>query len=151
MHDAQMQGRAETGQGALPAAGLFAADQGPQLHHGLVVAARLAFGQEAAGQLRDACGGRAGFDRAVHIEDAGDDPFHVGVDAGHGQVEGDAGDGGRGVGPDAGQGADGFGIGGEDAAVFPHDQTGGGQQVAGAGIVAQALPGVQHLFLGGGG
>ena len=54
MHDAQMQGRAETGQGTLAATGLFAADQGPQLHHGLVVAARLAFGQDAAGQLRDA-------------------------------------------------------------------------------------------------
>ena len=151
MHDAQMQGRAETGQGTLAAAGLLAADQGAQLHHGLVVAAGLAFGQDAAGQLRDACGGRAGFDRAVHIEDAGDDPFHVGVDAGHGQVEGDAGDGGRGVGADTGQGADGFGIGREDAAVFLHDQTGGGQQVAGTGIVAQALPGVQHLLLGGGG
>lgn len=68
-------------------------------------------------------GGRAGFDRTVHIEDAGDDPFHIGIDTGHGQVEGDAGDGGGGVGADAGQGADGFGIGGEDAAVFLHDQT----------------------------
>ena len=151
MHDAQVQGRAEAGQGALAAAGLLAADQGAQFHHGLVVVACLARGQEAAGQLRDARGGRAGLDRAVHVEDAGDDPFHIGVDAGHGQVEGDAGDGGRGVGADAGQGADGIGPGGEDAAVLPHDQAGGGQQVAGAGIVAQALPGVQHFLLGSGG
>ena len=62
-----------------------------------------------------------------------------------GLVEGDRGDGGGGVGAEAGQGAQArLGV-REDPAVLAGHGAGAGQQVAGAGVVAEPRPGGHHL------
>ena len=150
VHDAQMAGQAEVGQRAGFATGLAPADERAKFHHGLVVRPGLCGRQQLLRQGGDAGGGLFFLDRRIHVEDPGDDPFHIGVHAGHGLLEGDAGDGGRGVRPHAGQGGDILPLPGEAPAVHVADAAGRRQQVAGPGIVAQPLPGMEDLLLRGG-
>ena len=81
--------------------------------------------------------------------EAGEDAHDVAVDAGGGRAEGQAGDRRGGVGPDAGQFPPGLGRtrgGGQG-----DDRPGQPVKVAGAGVVAEAFPELEHLRLGRGG
>ena len=67
------------------------------------------------------------------------------------QPEGNGGDGRRGIVAHALQVSDGRIVGGKRATMVGHNLAGGGMQVAGAAVVAQSLPHLQHLCFGGGG
>ena len=79
------------------------------------------------------------------------DPLDIAVENRRRDVEGDRGDGGGGVGPDARQLQQRGVIGREGAAMFRRHDAGAFQQVAGAGVVAEARPGGHDVGVLGGG
>lgn len=145
-------GGAAAADGAVAAAGAAReADEGAELHEGGIEAAGAARGLEAGGKGVE-CGCPAGgVGRRLKIEEAGEDAGDIRIDGGHGLVEREGGDGSGGVGSDAGQGADGGRIGGEMASVIRDDGSGGAMEIAGAGVIAEALPCMEDVRPGSGG
>ena len=81
-------------------------------------------------------------ERVGDVEDAGGDALDVAVDGHDRHAEGDAGDGGCGVTANAGQCLQAGHVAREGSGRC--DQLGAGVQVAGAGVVAEACPGLHH-------
>ena len=77
---------------------------------------------------------------------AGGEAEHVAIDGGVGEVEGKGGDGGGSVVAHPFQPADVVVVGGENSVEVADDGLGGGVHIAGAAVVAEALPHLQHLF-----
>ena len=138
------EGDARRAQRTTPAGGLLRpAHTRAQIHQSLRVIAGPDAGRQFRRQRTDAlprrrqCFGDA--------EQPGDDPFHIAIHHRRRPVEGDGGDGGGGVGADAGKCLEflcGFGeVSGEVSAY----RLGASLQVAGAGVIAKPLPGVQHI------
>lgn len=115
------------------------ADERPELHEGLVVVARVAPVQEARRRGFDGGARRPAARVARNRVEAAEDPRHVPVDEGDGDIPGDGGDGRGGVGADAGQGAQ-PGHGPRDRAPLLGDGAGGAVEVACAGVVPEAAP-----------
>ena len=129
------------------------ADGGAEIHqplgvggHGGGIGGQQAFGQCPQGLFEGFVGGVA-----VAGEDAAENAFDVAVEDGFAAVEGEGGDGGGGAAADAAEGFEGSAAVGKRAAVFCDDLFGGFVQVAGAAVIAQALPEGEHLVFGGGG
>jgi hypothetical protein len=74
-----------------------------------------------------------------------DDPFDIAVDCRGPPVEGDSGNRSRGVGPDPGQRTQRRRVGGEPGAMPLDDGARAGMQVAGARVIAEALPELKYL------
>lgn len=128
---------------------VFAADGGSQLHDGLVEIAWLAWVDEVAGnRFKVASGAGLGIDGGAKIGQAGEDADDIAVNDRFGAAEGDAGDGGGGVGTDSREGAP---IGGLLGNAVLGEGLGEAVEIAGARIVAQALPLVKDGGFGGGG
>src|SRR5690606_13373445 len=143
---------AEGGHGAVGAAGgAGGADEGAQLHQGLVVGRGVGRVEEGLGEGPLAPGAGGAVDRVVLGDEAGEDAGDVAVDQGGGEAEGDGGDGAGGVAADAGQGEQGLVVGRDDAAVAGDDLAGAGLQVTAAAVVAEAGPQGEDVGLGGGG
>ncbi len=90
-------------------------------------------------------------DRRLDMEQAREDACGVGFDDRHRLVEGERGHGIGGVPADSRQMPNQFHISRKRAAMFFNDGDGGGAEISGAGVVAKALPGVEHVVFGGGG
>jgi len=80
-------------------------------------------------------------------EEAGENPDHVSVHGRNGNLIGNGGDGPGRVGADAGDPAQLFRIPGQLAAVFSHDLDRPFAEIAGPGIITQALPKFQDFLL----
>ena len=126
-------------------------DGGPQLHHGLVERPWGVHRDDLRQGRRDLFLHGGGGDVLLVPGDAGGDPQHVSIHRGHGQAEGDGGNGPSGVVPHPGQGMDVLIGAGEDPAEVVHDLPGGLLQVSGPAIVAQPLPQLHQLVLWQGG
>ncbi len=124
------------------------ADRGAQIHDGL--------GIVAGARIRRAAGGSgAQFglgigERRADVVQPGHDALDIAVDHGGGLVEGDGGNGGGGIRAYAGQALQRRGVIGENAAMRFGHFAGAFQQVARAGVVAEAGPGGHHLGILGG-
>ena len=144
------------GAGALPGAeqagrAAWGAECGAEIEQGLRkitrMGARVALGAELGGGGGD--GGFGGGEWGFDGEQAGGDPFDIAIDRHHRQRKRDGADGGGGIGADAGQAAQTLNRGGKRAARG--NDAGTGDQIAGAGIIAQSGPEIEHLIIGGGG
>ena len=82
---------------------------------------------------------------AVDGEEPRDDPFDIAVDRARRRVERDRRDGGGGIGADAGQRAQRRFARRKFAAVPLDHGAGAGVQVAGAGVIAEPGPGLEHV------
>ena len=123
--------------------------QGAELHDGLVVCAGLIGREETAGQIvvEAAAGGCVG--GRIDGEESADDAQHIPVDDGVRRPGGEGHDGGGRVVANAAEGADGGVIRGEASGEAIADVAGGGVEVTGAGIVAEALPEPEDVLLRG--
>ena len=125
-------------QGAGGAEGIsWQADQGAQLHQGLVVKAGILLRDDfprQATQIRKARRATAfGSQPSEHSR-------HVCIEGRGGNFEGDAGDGARGVIPDAGQLSQRLQIVGKFPAGKTEDRPGQGMEIPGPTIITQSLP-----------
>ncbi len=85
------------------------------------------------------------------IENSGKDAPQVAIQRGDILVKGDRSDGGGGIAPNARQLPQLGQVAGQLSAKLTDDDLGGAMQVAGAAVVAQALPGRENALFGGGG
>lgn len=98
---------------------------------------------EGGGDLR-----AGGGERGVDVGEAGDDALDIAVDDDGALAKGEGGDGGGGIGAEAGEAAQ-RGLGdGEVATVILGDDAGAGEEISGAGIIAEAGPGLHDVFIG---
>ncbi len=125
---------------------LRGADGGAEVHQRLRVLAGPRGRGQRRGELDEARlgGGKRGLDR----EEPRHHPLDVAVDHDGAPAEGDRRHRGGGIGTDAGQRPEPFLGVGEAAAELARHHAGAGQQVAGAGVVAEAGPGGHHLGVG---
>ena len=121
--------------------------QGAELHDGLVVCAGLIGRKEAAGQIVVEASAGGGVGGRIDGEESADDAQHIPVDGGVRRAGGEGHDGGGRVVADAAEGADVSIIRGEAPGEAIADVAGGGVEVAGAGIVAEALPEPEDVLL----
>ena len=125
------------------------ADRGAQIHHRLGEIPGAFLRRQGCGQAPDLR--LASRQRILQGEEPRDHPLDIAVDGGRLAVEGDGRDRRRRIGADAGQVSEaGFGI-GKAPAQLARDEDRTAMQIAGPGVIAQSLPGMQHLVeLGGG-
>ena len=123
--------------------------QGAELHDGLIVCAGLIGREEFAGQIVVEAAAGGGVGGRIDGEESADDAQHIPVDDGVRRPGGEGHDGGGRVVADAAEGADGGVIRGEASGEAIADVAGGGVEVAGAGIVAEALPEPEDVLLRG--
>jgi hypothetical protein len=109
---------------------------------------RLGVGRDRAGEPVDLLPRRR--QRGLDREQPGDDPLDIGVDHHRPPPEGDRGDGGGGVAADPGQRRKSSSRSGKRRQIAG-DGARAGDQVAGAGIIAEPGPGGHHLLVGRGG
>ena len=88
---------------------------------------------------------RAPGQRLRHREQPRDDPLDIGVDHHRAPAEGDRGDRGGGIGADAGQLRSSASSSGKRPPMLGRHRPGAGEQIAGAGIIAEPRPGGHHL------
>lgn len=119
------------------------ADEGAELHEGLIVVAGPAGGDGKSAEAVDlfSVAGAGG----IEAEHAPEEAAGVGVDGGVAKTEGDGGDGSRGVAAEAGEREEVVEGVGEAAGAVVDDGAGGGVEVAGAGVVAQAGPEAEDI------
>ena len=108
-----------------------------------------ACGQQSFGGLPQDFASTFRVDGFAEIEQAGEDAGDIGVDDGSGSIESKAGYGAGGVASHTGQRGDGGEVVRQFSAVLCGDLLGGAVQVAGACVVAEALPDVQHVGFAG--
>lgn len=149
-------GEAGAAPGARRAAGFGGgADDRAEFHEGLVEVGAVETAwmggdggcelDEGEGVRFESGSGWRGLRVAGDAEGPGEHSEDVAVDGWRRVVEGDAADGAGGVGADAGQGEELDWI-GRDAAVEAAEDFGGGAvKVAGAGVIAEAFPELEHL------
>ena len=142
------QGEAVAAQGAGRALGLAGkANQGAQLHHGLVQPGRLAAGDDQGfGRPPEFCFDSLGARIARDAQEAAQDPDHIAVENGRGLVEGDAANRARRVSAHAGQSQHFVKRFGEAPGMLIHDQPGRGMGEAHAAIITEALPQFEHAL-----
>ena len=149
---ALMEGAAAVHQRAAVAIGFAAgADHRAEIHHRLGVVLAALVGGELFGNVPQLVQYRGGAGPAVHGEVASQYPFDVAVEDGGFLSHGEAGDGAGGGAADARQGRQLFNTGREFTPKVGDNHLGALVQVAGAGVVAEAGPQVQHVVLRGGG
>ena len=122
---------------------------GAEIHHRLVEGGGLVFRQEGLRQRRELLLRLRGTDWRRDAVITGQDPVHIAVDDGRGQVEGDGADGGSRVIPHPFQRTDAFQR--RRKAAEGNDLLGCGMQVPSPAVIAEALPEPQDLVLRGGG
>jgi len=127
------------------------ADCGAEFHQRLVEVPRAPGRQPGAGDAPKTFGQGRCLRVAPKALQTAEDARHVPIHDRFPASEGDAGDGAGGVTPDARQAAQGFGRIGQSSAVFTEDLGRRAAQVAGAGVVAKSLPGLEHARLRRGG
>ena len=123
--------------------------QGAELHDSLVVFAGMIGREETAGQIVVEAAAGGGVGGRVDGEESADDAQHIPVDDSVRRPGGEGDDGGGRVVADAAEGADVSIIRGEAPGEAIADVAGGGVEVAGAGIVAEALPEPEDVLLRG--
>ncbi len=145
-------GAADAAQGAFGAAGFAGeADEGAEFHQRLVMSAGTCGGNQRAGAGPHVLVEESGAGGCGVVKDAGEDALDIAIDEGFGKVKGDGCDGPGDVGADSGEGAEDSGVGGEAAVVVGGDGDGELVEVAGAAVVAEALPGFEDIQFGGAG
>ena len=122
-------------------------DGGTQIHHGLGIVPGPHLRRQPAGAQ-----GQFGFrrrKRCFHLIQSRHHPLDVAIHNGRGQIESNRPNRRCGIGANAGQRLQRRQIGGKDAAVPRHHGPRTGQQIAGAGVIAEPRPSRHHLGVGG--
>ena len=119
------------------------ADGGAEIHHGLGEIAGAPWRRQSARQPGNFRLRRR--QRRVDRIKPRDDALDIAVDRRRRRIERDGGDGGGGIGADAGQSAKTLFARGELTAVPLDHDAGASVQIAGAGVIAEAGPGLEHV------
>lgn len=121
------------------------ADERAEVHKGGIENAGAAFRNQLRGEIPDGGVAGGGIDRELQVKQASEKTRDVGFDNWHRLIEGEGGDGVRRVAAEAGEGADVGWVFWEFAGKFRDHGARGGVEISGAGVVAEALPGVKDL------
>jgi hypothetical protein len=139
-------GGTDRAEGARGAEGIFRkADEGTEFHQGLIVSARIFFGNEGSG---DGTKLREGWGTASTGEESTQNSSHVSVEGGCGDIECDAGNRTCGVVAYAWKLKEFFWIGGESALGESEYRLGEGVKKAGTAVVPESLPVTKNKRLG---
>ena len=127
---------------------LWGALQGTEFHHGLVVEAGLLAVEKFVGKASKERLAFININRCFNVVESGEHSVHIAINHGIRQVESDGCNGGGGVFSYAFQLFKFLEIRWKLSIVFLDDLLRAVVQVTGAGVIAEALPHLQHLLLG---